>query len=228
MYRVPFKTRLARAILRPLFRGVFHLLSRVRLVGFEHIPRQGAYIVAVNHISLFEPPLVLSFWPVAPEAIAAAEIWDRRGQSILVRLYRALRVHRGEYDRELVKVALAALKSGRPLVIFPEGGRTHVPGLKLALPGVAYLIDQARVPVVPVGIIGSTEDFLRRALHGKRPTLEMRVGRPFELPPLTGQGEARRLSRRRNADLVMARIAALLPPEYQGVYGEAPYQGISA
>ena len=228
MYRIPFTTRLARWILRPIFRGIFHLLSRVKLAGFENIPRQGAYIIAVNHISLFEPPLLLSFWPVAPEGIAATEIWERRGQSVLVQLYGALRVHRGEYDRELVEVALAALQAGRPLLIFPEGGRTHVPGLKLALPGVAYLIDKARVPVVPVGITGSTEDFFKRALRGKRPVLEMRVGPPFKLPPLTGKGEQRRLSRRRNADLVMAHIAALLPAEYQGVYAEAPCQGISA
>jgi 1-acyl-sn-glycerol-3-phosphate acyltransferase len=228
MYRIPFMTRLVRWILRLVFRGAFHLLSRVKLTGFENIPRQGAYIVAVNHISLFEPPLVLSFWPVALEGIAAAEIWERRGQATLVRLYRPLQVHRGEYDRELVEVAIAALQAGRPLVIFPEGGRTHVPGLRLALPGVAYLIDKARVPVVPVGIVGTTEDFLKRALRGERSLLEMRVGPPFELPPLAGKGKERRLSRQRNADLVMVQIAALLPPEYQGVYAEAPYQGISA
>jgi 1-acyl-sn-glycerol-3-phosphate acyltransferase len=53
---------------------LFHLLSRVHLSGLEHIPVQGPYLIAVNHVSLFEPPLVLAFWPVAPEAVGAAEI----------------------------------------------------------------------------------------------------------------------------------------------------------
>jgi 1-acyl-sn-glycerol-3-phosphate acyltransferase len=228
MYRLPFRTRLARAILRPFFRGVFHVLSRVCILGCENVPKAGAYIIAANHVSIFEPPLVLAFWRSAPEVIAAEDIRKRRFQEILVRLYGSLRVHRGEYDRELVVDALSALGSGRPLVIFPEGGRTHVPGLRQALPGVAYLIDRAKLPVVPVGIIGSTEDYLKRALRGLRPVLELRIGRPFVLPPITGKGEARRLSRQKNADLVMAHIAALLPEEYRGIYAKTALPGIAA
>jgi hypothetical protein len=72
--------------------------------------------------------------------------------------------------------------------------------------------------VIPVGILGTTDDFLKRALRGKRPTLEMRIGAPFTLPPLEGRGEQRRLARQRNADAIMQHIAALLPPEYHGVY----------
>ncbi len=228
MYRIPFHTRLIRRFLRPVFRSLFHLLSRVRISGLENVPKRGAYVVAVNHISIFEPPLILAFWPAAPEAAAAVEIWERRGQATLVRLYGAIRVHRGEYDRELVETTTAALRSGRPLVIFPEGGRTHVPGLRRALPGVAYLIDKVQAHVIPVGITGTTDDFLKRAIRGNRPTLEIRIGRPFTLPPVTGKGEERRVSRQRNADLVMAHIAALLPPEYRGVYAETNFQGLPA
>jgi 1-acyl-sn-glycerol-3-phosphate acyltransferase len=228
MYRLPFRTRLARFIFRPLFRVLFHILGRVRILDLENVPKQGPYIIAVNHISILEPPLVLSFWRREPEVVAAVDIRERRAQEILVRLYGALRVHRGEYDREVITQAVAALQAGRPLVIFPEGGRSHVPGLRRALPGVAYLIDKARVPVVPVGVVGSTEDFLKNALRGRRPVLEMRIGPLFELPPITGKGEERRRARQCNADLIMAHLAALLPPEYRGVYAETALQGFSA
>jgi 1-acyl-sn-glycerol-3-phosphate acyltransferase len=219
-YKIPAGNRLARSLLRPVFQGIFHTLSRVRFTGLNNIPGSGPYLIAINHLSLFEPPFVLTFWPVAPEAVAAVEIWERRGQATLVRLYGALQVHRGEYDRIIIDKVLAALAAGYPVAIFPEGGRSHKPGLRQALPGLAFILDKARVPVVPVGVVGATDDFLIRALHGKRPDLEMHIGRPLLLPPITGKGEERRQERLRNVDLVMEQIARLLPAEYRGIYAE--------
>ncbi len=217
-YRVPLHIRIFRLILRPLFRLIFHCVSDVRITGQENIPAHGPYIVAINHISIIEPPFVICFWKTAPEAAGAAEIWERAGQSMLARLYGGIQVHRGEYDRQLVETMLKALRSGRPLVIAPEGGRSHSVAMRRALPGVAYLIDKAQVPVVPVGIVGSTDDFLQKAFHFKRPVLEMRIGKPICLPVVVGKGEERRLKRQENADQVMKAIAELLPPEYRGVY----------
>jgi 1-acyl-sn-glycerol-3-phosphate acyltransferase len=217
-YIVPWRIRLLRLILRPVFRAIFHLLSRVRLRGMENVPKRGPYLVAINHVSLFEPPFVLAFWPVAPEAAGAAEIWEKPGQNILARVYGGIQVHRGEYDRILIEEMLSALRSSRPLVIAPEGGRSHTPGMRRGLPGVAYLADLSQVPIIPVGIVGATDDFLAEALRFKRPTIEMRVGKPFQLPLIEGKGEARRLARQENADLIMLHIAELLPEEYHGVY----------
>jgi 1-acyl-sn-glycerol-3-phosphate acyltransferase len=217
-YVVPLHTRLIRTLLRPIFRLLFHILSRVRISGLENVPEHGPYLIAINHISLYEPPFVLAFWPTPPEAAGAVEIWERRGQNVLVRLYGGIPVHRGNYDRSLIETMLAALRSGRPLLIAPEGGRSHQLGMRQALPGAAYVINQAGVPVIPVGIVGATDVFLEKALRGKRPVIEMRIGQAIHLPAIAGKGEQRRLARQRNADLIMHRIAALLPPEYRGVY----------
>lgn len=217
-YRVPLANRVFRLLFRPLFRFVFYILSQVKIVGREHVPPSGAYMIAINHVSLFEPPLLLAFWPVAPEAVGAVDIWDRPGQGLLAHLYGGIPVHRGQYDRRLLDTMLAALLSGRPLLIAPEGGRSHSPGMRRGLPGVAYVIEKAGVPVIPVGIVGATDDFLLRALRGHRPQIEMRIGPAFRLPPVSGVGEERRDSRQRNVDLIMAHIAMLLPPEYHGYY----------
>lgn len=219
-FKTPLQNRLARLILRPVFRGIFHILSRVTITGLENIPPTGPYLIACNHLSLFEPPFLLSFWPVAPEGVAAVEIWGRIGQSTLVQLYGALQVHRGEYDRKIIDQVMSALDAGRPVAIFPEGGRTHKPGLRQALPGAAFILDKARVPVVPVGIVGSTDDFLYRALHAQRPALEMHIGQPLQMPPLSGKGEDRRIERQKHVDLVMEHIARLLPVEYRGIYAD--------
>jgi 1-acyl-sn-glycerol-3-phosphate acyltransferase len=217
-YQVPVHTRLARMLMRPLFRGIFHMLSQVKIYGLENVPRRGAYIIAINHISIYEPPFMLAFWPVAPEAVGAVDIWERRGQATLARLYGGIQVHRGQYDRKLLETILATLQSGRPVLIAPEGGRSHLPGMRKALPGVAYIIDQASVPVVPVGVVGTTSDFFSRATRGERPKLEMNIGQPVNLPPVGGKGQAKRAARQENADIIMRQIACLLPEEYRGVY----------
>ena len=219
-YDVPSRVRLARGVLRPAFRLVFHALSRVKVTGKEHIPSSGAYLIAFNHVSLFEPPLVCAFWPSAPEAMGAAEIWDRPGQSLLARWYGGIPVHRDQYDRHLIETALSILRAGYPLVIAPEGERSHIPGMQPAHRGVAFLMEKAGVPVVPVGVVGNTEDFLKRALRGERPLIEMRIGRPLLPPGPETSVKSRRETRQHLTDLVMIQIAALLPPDYRGVYSQ--------
>jgi 1-acyl-sn-glycerol-3-phosphate acyltransferase len=217
-YHLPARFRLNRALLRPVFRGLFRLLATIRISGQENIPVKGSYIIAINHVSLYEAPFILAFWPIAPEAMGAVDIWSRHGQSTLVRLYGGIPVHRGEYDRRVLETILSALSSGRPLLIAPEGGRSHTLGMRRALPGVAYAAYKTGVPIVPVGIAGATDDFLKLALLAKRPGLEMRIGIPINLPAVVGRGEERRRNLQKNADLIMYQIAALLPTEYRGVY----------
>ncbi len=218
-YSVPLQNRAARVILKPVFQGLFHLLARIRVTGEENIPFGKPYLVAFNHISTFDPPFLLAFWPEMLEGMGAVDLWKRPGQAQLVRLYYAIPVHRGEYDRDLLDRGLSVLAAGKPLLLAPEGGRSHHIGMRRAHPGVAYLAEKAGVPVVPVGVTGTTDDFFKRATHLERHLLEIRIGKPVVLPPMMGKGDERREARQRNADLVMEQIAGLLPEEYRGVYG---------
>ncbi|MFZ5908664.1 MAG: lysophospholipid acyltransferase family protein [Chloroflexota bacterium] len=220
-YRVPLHFRLSRPALRAVFRLIFHILGRVKVTGKENVLRGQPYVVAINHISLFDPPLAAAFWPEALEIIGASDVFERPGQGQLVRLYGVLPVHRGAYDRDLLRRAVAAIQAGRPLLIAPEGGRSHVTSMRRAFPGVAYLIEETGVPVIPAGLVGTTDDFWQRAKRGERPRLEIRIGQPFMLPPISGKGAERRESRQRNADLVMRYIAGLLPEAYRGVYANS-------
>ncbi len=217
-YSVPFVNRFARASLRPIFKLVFNLLSDVKIIGRENVPVSGAYLITINHTSFFDSPSVIAFWPTSPEGAGAVEIWSRPGQSILVRLYRVIPLHRGEFDRRALQTMIAALQSGRPLLIAPEGGRSHQFGMRRALPGAAYIVDKTGVPVIPVGVVGATDDFLDRALHLMRPRLEIRIGVPLHLPAVRGKGADRRQALQSNADQIMQAIANLMPPEYHGVY----------
>ncbi|MBN1538464.1 MAG: 1-acyl-sn-glycerol-3-phosphate acyltransferase [Anaerolineales bacterium] len=222
-YSVPLYTQAARSTLRPIFRAIFHLISHVIITGKENVPRQGPYLVAINHVSLYDPPLAVAFWPTAPEVLGAEDVWHRPGQNILAILYRGIPVRRGEYDRQPLERMLQALRSGFPVLLAPEGHRSHRPGLNKAQSGIAYLVEKYPVDVIPVGIVGTTDDFWQQAIHGERPRVFMHIGVPLHLPPIDDSNNNHRAARQQNADLVMARIAALLPPEYRGVYANHPF-----
>ena len=222
LYRVPVPFRISRFFMKPIFRGIFHILGTVKIFGKEHIPYGKPYVVAMNHVSIFDPPFVGAFWPEQLEIIGAADVFDKPGQGVILKAYGVIPVHRGDYDRALLTKIVHILKSGLPLLIAPEGGRSHVPAMRRAMPGVGYIIEQTGVPVLPTALVGTTEDFWQRARRGERPHLEMRIGKPIELPAITVKGTERHAARQHNADLVMRHLAGLLPEEYRGVYADSP------
>jgi 1-acyl-sn-glycerol-3-phosphate acyltransferase len=217
-YKIPLHIKIKRVFLLSAFRMLYRTLGRVKVTGQENVPIGTPYVIAMNHISIFDPPLVVSFWPEKPEVIGAADVFEKKGQGLILSIYGVIPVQRGGYDRVLLEKILAILKVGRPLVIAPEGGRSHVPAMKRAMPGVGYIIEHAQVPVIPVGLVGTTDDFWRRSMRGEKPQLEMHIGKPIIFPAVTEKGTKRREARQQNADLVMCHIAGLLPEEYHGVY----------
>ncbi len=220
-YQVPLRFKIIRPITKALFRGIFHILARVKITGKENIPYGKPYVAAMNHVSIFDPPFVASFWPEQIEIIGASDVFGKPGQGQLLRIYGVIPVHRGDYDRSLLTKIVSIVRSGHPLLIAPEGGRSHVTAMRRAKPGVAYVIEQTGAPVLPVALIGTTEDFWQRARRGERPTLKMRIGKPISLPFIEAQGTQKHAVRQKNADLVMSHLAGLLPEEYRGVYAES-------
>jgi 1-acyl-sn-glycerol-3-phosphate acyltransferase len=217
-YTVPPHIKFNRLFMRPVFRMIYRVLGRVKMTGQENVPLGNPYVIAMNHISIFDPPLVVSFWPEESEVIGAADVFEKKGQGQILAMYGVIPVHRGDYDRVLLEKILMILKMGRPLVIAPEGGRSHVPAMQRAMPGIGYIIEHSQVPVIPVGLVGTTDDFWQQARKGLKPRLEMRIGKPIVFSAVNERGAARREARQKNADYVMRVIAGLLPEEYHGVY----------
>jgi 1-acyl-sn-glycerol-3-phosphate acyltransferase len=220
-YRAPFRYRLSRPVLKAVFRLIFRILGRIKVIGKENVPYGKPYVVAMNHISIYDPPLIAAFWPEVLEIIGASDVFDKPGQGQLLKTYGVIPVHRGEYDRVVLQRVVSVIEAGYPLLIAPEGGRSHVTAMRRAYPGIAYIVDATGVPVMPVGLVGTTDDFWQRARRGERPHLEMRIGKPINLPFITEKGAARREARQRNADLVMRYVAGLLPEDYRGVYADS-------
>jgi 1-acyl-sn-glycerol-3-phosphate acyltransferase len=111
------------------------------------------------------------------------------------------------------------LQRGWVVEISPEGRRNPTGALVFAKPGPAFLATRTGVPVVPIAFT-NTENLAASLRRLRRPTVTIRVGKPFRLDPIAGPDRRRRL--REAADEVLCRVAALLPPRYRGVYADHP------
>ncbi len=208
-------------VLRWIFNALFALLTTRRVEGRENLPPQGPYILAVNHLSLFDVPFVYGLLGGEHMVGWAAEKYERHPLfGPILRAGGGIFIQRGKVDRRALLAGMEALRRGKVFGLAPEGTRSPTGALIRGKVGVAYLAHQADVPVVPAAIIG-TERLGRDLLRLRRPRLTLRIGKPFRLPPLqTDKPTAAML--RRDVDEIMCRIAALLPPEYRGVYADHP------
>src|SRR3972149_8400605 len=120
--RIPWSVRLFRAVARPLFRLLFHILCDIKIEGLENVPARGGYLVSSNHLSIIDPPFVVAFWPRALEAAGAREILNRPFQGELMRWYGGIPVHRGEVDRTLLDEMVRRGRAGYPGGMGPGGG----------------------------------------------------------------------------------------------------------
>ena len=216
-FSLPWYSRVFRPVSRVFFRNLFRLLSRVQVSGTENIPEEGAYVIAVNHVSIFEPPLITSFWPHSIEVAGAVEILEQPIQSQIMRLYGTIPVHRGRFDRQSLDAMVGRLKAGRPVLIFPEGTRSRKPGLQQASTGAAYIASKARASVLPVGIAGTAilADEIRKF---RRTQLMMSVGEMIRLPEIPWRSAERKEILHLQMERIMYAIADLLPRAYRGIY----------
>lgn len=215
-YKVKLRNQIGRAFMRFLGRRILYpSLTRAKINGMENIPTHSGYIIAFNHLSMFDPPFLVCYWPYPPEWIGAAEMFHEKDKRLLVKMYGGIGLDRDQYDRQAIERAVDVLKSGYPLMVAPEMRITRTPGMRQARTGIAYLVHRTGVPVLPVGITGTPSTFLTEVLHLKRPQISLNIGKLIHLEPI---GEDRKVDMQRNADRVMANIARLLPEEYRGYY----------
>jgi 1-acyl-sn-glycerol-3-phosphate acyltransferase len=203
-------------LLRAIAVAFFRLCARYRVVGLENLPRGGPLIVAINHIHTLDSPAAMAALPLEVTAFATRK-WERHANGLILRLAGAIFVSRGEVDRQALAQALKTLAQGRILGLAPEGTRSPTQQLQAARGGVAYLAYLSGAPILPVAVTG-VEHVIPSLLRLRRARVQVTIGEPFALPTLDHRPKADEL--RAHADLVMCRIAALLPAEYRGVYAD--------
>ncbi|WP_407398785.1 lysophospholipid acyltransferase family protein [Anaerovibrio sp.] len=163
-------------ILKVIFQILFGILFRPKVKGKENVPMEGGMIMAANHLSNWDPPIVGTYMPRPVAYMAKEELFKPAIAGAIIRSLYAFPVKRGAADRGAIKTALGILKQGLCLGVFPEGTRSKDGKTHKAESGVALLAAMSKVPVVPTAIIG-TNKILQNG--GFLPQLQIIYGEPM-------------------------------------------------
>jgi len=148
------------------------LLFRFRIEGKSNIPKGGT-IIAPNHASYWDPPLVgASVSGYEVYFMAKRELFRFPIFGTILKMIHTFPVDREKIDIAAFRKALRVLNGGKTLVVFPEGGRGKGGCLKPPQPGIAWLAHKTKLPVVPTLVVNThrIKDF---------PTVTVRFGTPI-------------------------------------------------
>lgn len=199
-----------------VFRLLYTLLFRFRAYHPERVPPSGPAILAANHASFLDPPLVGAGVHRPLHYLARESLFKNPLAAAILRSWNVVPVDREGGGARGLKAILDRLKEGGAIVLFPEGTRTSDGRLQPARAGVGLAIIKSSCPVIPVRLFGTFDAFGRHHRLPRPCRITVTYGPPLDFSQL--RAEARTADKPRlkaiyqeAADCVMAAIAALKP-----------------
>ncbi|MBM4405623.1 MAG: 1-acyl-sn-glycerol-3-phosphate acyltransferase [Chloroflexi bacterium] len=197
-----------------MVRTLLFCFARFSITGKENVPPRGPLIVVANHISNYDPHVIGTAIPRRVRTVAKVELFRHPLTALIVRGCDAIPVNREGIAKSTLEEIVATLARDGAVGMFPEGSRSKS-GLARPKPGVAAVAIRTGAPILPVAITGTNKIKSPLSLL-KRHRIQVTIGQAFTLPQLEGNlGKAQVTAL---SDMIMERIAALLPPENRGAY----------
>lgn len=190
------------------------ILTRWRVCGQENFPKEGPVLIVSNHLNLADPPLLAASLSRKLTFMAKRELFQSWISRPIVQAF-SFPVSRGTPNKESLKQANITLRNGKPLAMFPEGKRSFEARLLKGFPGSSLIALKAGVPILPIGITGSQAITSIKSVF-RHPHITVNIGEPFYLPEVNSMPTRNQLNEA--TEIIMKKIAALLPEEYQGEY----------
>ncbi len=198
------------AVGQSLVRTICRILGGWEVHGAENFPREGGVILAPNHHSYMDPPVAGSACPRQPWFMAKSELFKPAPFGWLITLFRAFPVHRGKPDRQALRRAEALLKQGEVVLIFPQGRRRWGEDLGEPELGLGLLALRAKVPIVPMALLGTDQTLPRGAKFLHRGRTRVWIGKPLTFSDLYEKKRPSKADRVFVTQEVMKALAALL------------------
>ncbi len=188
--------------------------------GRENVPKTGAAILVSNHLNNADPCIIPGALDRRIITMAKKEMFKWPVISLLFRFIGAFPVDRQSADLAAIREAQSVIHDDILLLMFPEGTRSRDHQLHKGFPGTALIAYRTGAPIIPIAITGSEHIpwpwvFLR-PLMGPRVTITF--GKPF-YPPKVDRITTQ--AAKDATDVIMRHVAALLPEQYRGEYGDA-------
>lgn len=201
----PFLYWLGHLVFRELARGLFDH----RVLGRENIQFPGPAIIICNHVSFLDPPFVGIAFDEVISILARKTLFRNPAAGWLLRQWDAVPVDQEKPDPGSLKSLIRLLRSGRKVLIFPEGSRSEDGRLARAEAGVGFIMAKAGVPVVPARIFGAYEALPRHSRFPRPSKITVVFGKPW-LINLSAYPETGKELYQKLADEAMASIGELV------------------
>jgi 1-acyl-sn-glycerol-3-phosphate acyltransferase len=191
-----------------LSKTIYIVFFRIQVRGRENMPQKGACILASNHASFLDPPIVGTSHSREMYYFARSTLMDTPFTRTLFRLLNCIPVDRENLSMSTLKKGLAVLKEGHPLLLFPEGTRSETGELQKGKMGLGFIAHKAKVPIVPFYIHGSYDILPKGSKWPHFSKLRVNIGQPMNFDALYSQKGKDEIYQK-ISDEVMIRIAAL-------------------
>ena len=196
------------------FRLMYATYFRWRVFNPERVPLTGAVILASNHASFLDPPLVGSGLNRAINYLARESLFRFPGIGALLRSWNAVPVDRDGGGAAGLKAILDRLLAGGGIILFPEGTRTRDGKLQPARSGIGLIVIKSQAPVVPVRTFGTFEAYGRNHKFPRPRRVAVKYGEPLHFEELRAEAKNCPKPRLKEiyqqiADEIMAAVAKL-------------------
>jgi len=205
------------------FRALYRFYFRWQVFNPERVPLRGPVILASNHASFLDPPLVGAGLHRDINYLARASLFRFPGVGALLRSWNSVPVDRDGSGAAGLKAILNRLLEGGAIILFPEGTRTRDGKLQPARSGIGLTVIKSDAPVVPVRVFGTYEAYGRHMRFPRPRRVAVKYGEPLRFEAI--RAEAKICSKARlkeiyqeTADQIMAAIAKLEPHEDKAAF----------
>ena len=205
------------------FRALFKIYFRWRVYHPERVPETGPVILAANHTSFIDPPLVGAGLRRDINYLARESLFRFPGIGALLRSWNSVPVDREGGGAAGLKKILHRLLDGGAIILFPEGTRSRDGKLQLARSGIGLTAIKSDAVVVPVRVFGTYEAYGRHMRFPRPRPVAVKYGEPMRLEGLRAEAKTCSKARLKEiyqlvADEIMAAIAKLEPHEDKKIF----------
>lgn len=216
---LPMLSRLFYLVAKTLCRVILVVFFRARAYHAERVPEEGAMILAANHQSYIDPPLVGGFITRAASYIAKAGLFKFKPFGACLRAINCVPIQEGTGDSGAIREAIRRLEGGHAVLIFPEGSRSMNGAMHEYKRGVALLVKRAKCPVVPVAVEGCWDAWPRGGKPRWFVPVAVMYGHPIAYDELMKDGADAGLARlARETQAMRMELRAKLRERTRGKY----------